>query len=76
MADSHCNGRTRSAFKLLEMDDEFRILQPGHSVVDCGAAPGAWSQVAVQRVNSSGTVAIMGPVPATLEWQQWLLLTS
>ncbi|KAM9746481.1 rRNA methyltransferase 2, mitochondrial-like isoform 1-T1 [Menidia menidia] len=55
MADSHCNGRTRSAFKLLEMDDEFRILQPGHSVVDCGAAPGAWSQVAVQRVNSSGT---------------------
>ncbi|KAM9744923.1 rRNA methyltransferase 2, mitochondrial isoform 2-T3 [Menidia menidia] len=55
MADSHCNGRTRSAFKLLEMDDEFRILQPGKSVVDCGAAPGAWSQVAVQRVNSSGT---------------------
>ncbi|KAM9734857.1 rRNA methyltransferase 2, mitochondrial-like isoform 3-T3 [Menidia menidia] len=49
------NFRCRSAFKLLEMDDEFRILQPGHSVVDCGAAPGAWSQVAVQRVNSSGT---------------------
>ncbi|KAM4531702.1 rRNA methyltransferase 2, mitochondrial [Odontesthes bonariensis] len=49
------NFRCRSAFKLLEMDDKFRILQPGYSVVDCGAAPGAWSQVAVQRVNSAGT---------------------
>ena len=47
--------RCRSAFKLLEMDDEFRLLRPGDSVVDCGAAPGAWSQVAVQRVNSAGT---------------------
>ncbi|KAM3598391.1 uncharacterized protein V6R79_017391 [Siganus canaliculatus] len=49
------NFRCRSAFKLLEMDDKFRLLQPGYSVVDCGAAPGAWSQVAVQRVNSAGT---------------------
>ncbi|KAF7657768.1 hypothetical protein LDENG_00022490 [Lucifuga dentata] len=49
------NFRCRSAFKLLEIDDRFRLLQPGFSVVDCGAAPGAWSQVAVQRVNSAGT---------------------
>nr|XP_020481320.1 rRNA methyltransferase 2, mitochondrial isoform X1 [Labrus bergylta] len=49
--------RCRSAFKLLEIDDKFRILKPGYSVVDCGAAPGAWSQVAVQRVNSAGTAA-------------------
>ncbi|XP_042361547.1 rRNA methyltransferase 2, mitochondrial [Plectropomus leopardus] len=49
------NFRCRSAFKLLEIDDKFRLLQPGFSVVDCGAAPGAWSQVAVQRVNSAGT---------------------
>ncbi|XP_068193756.1 rRNA methyltransferase 2, mitochondrial [Antennarius striatus] len=48
------NYRCRSAFKLLEIDDKFRLLQPGFSVVDCGAAPGAWSQVAVQRVNSTG----------------------
>ncbi|TMS15055.1 rRNA methyltransferase 2, mitochondrial [Larimichthys crocea] len=33
----------------------FGSCSPGHSVVDCGAAPGAWSQVAVQRVNSAGT---------------------
>ncbi|XP_030646785.1 rRNA methyltransferase 2, mitochondrial [Chanos chanos] len=48
------NYRCRSAFKLLEIDDKFNILRPGHSVIDCGAAPGAWSQVAVQRVNSTG----------------------
>lgn len=47
------NFRCRSAFKLLEIDDKFRLLQPGYSVVDCGAAPGAWSQVAVQKVNSA-----------------------
>lgn len=49
------NFRCRSAFKLLEIDDKFHLLQPGYSVVDCGAAPGAWSQVAVQRVNAAGT---------------------
>nr|XP_055046550.1 rRNA methyltransferase 2, mitochondrial [Misgurnus anguillicaudatus] len=48
------NYRCRSAFKLIEMDDKYTILKPGFTVVDCGAAPGAWSQVAVQRVNSTG----------------------
>ncbi|KGL79847.1 Putative ribosomal RNA methyltransferase 2, partial [Tinamus guttatus] len=48
------NYRCRSAFKLLEMDDKLRILRPGLSVLDCGAAPGAWSQVAVERVNALG----------------------
>ncbi|XP_013879022.1 rRNA methyltransferase 2, mitochondrial [Austrofundulus limnaeus] len=54
-ASHELNYRCRSAFKLLEIDDKFHILRPGYSVVDCGAAPGAWSQVAVQRVNSAGT---------------------
>jgi len=47
------NYRCRSAFKLIEIDDKYRLLKPGLSVIDCGAAPGAWSQVAVQRVNST-----------------------
>ncbi|XP_040295729.1 rRNA methyltransferase 2, mitochondrial [Bufo bufo] len=46
--------RCRSAFKLLEIDKEHKILQPGNRVVDCGAAPGAWSQVLVDKVNSLG----------------------
>ncbi|XP_042293523.1 rRNA methyltransferase 2, mitochondrial [Sceloporus undulatus] len=46
--------RCRSAFKLLEIDDKYRILHPGLHVLDCGTAPGAWAQVAVQRVNAAG----------------------
>lgn len=46
--------RCRSAFKLLEIDDRLHILRPGLAVLDCGAAPGAWSQVAVERVNALG----------------------
>jgi 23S rRNA (uridine2552-2'-O)-methyltransferase len=46
--------RSRAAFKLLEMDDKYKMLKPGLRVVDLGAAPGGWSQVAAQRVNSLG----------------------
>uniref|UniRef100_A0A8C6UTJ3 rRNA methyltransferase 2, mitochondrial n=1 Tax=Neogobius melanostomus TaxID=47308 RepID=A0A8C6UTJ3_9GOBI len=59
------NYRCRSAFKLLEIDDKFRLLLPGHAVVDCGAAPGAWSQVAVQRVNSTGTDLFLSLRPSS-----------
>lgn len=51
LAKKH-NYRCRSAFKLLEIDDRFKLLHPGQIVVDCGAAPGSWTQVAVKRVNS------------------------
>lgn len=47
--------RCRSALKLLEVNEKHRILQPGFRVLDCGAAPGAWSQVAVRKVNAAGT---------------------
>jgi len=46
--------RCRSAFKLIEIDHKFNILRPGYVVLDCGAAPGSWSQVAVQSVNADG----------------------
>ena len=46
--------RCRSAFKLVEIDDKFRILKPGDVVIDCGSAPGSWTQVAVERVNALG----------------------
>lgn len=46
------NFRCRSAFKLMEIDNRFHFLSPGQTVVDCGAAPGSWTQVAVKRVNA------------------------
>jgi len=46
--------RGRAAFKILELDDKYRFLMPGARVVDLGAAPGGWCQVAVPRINSLG----------------------
>jgi 23S rRNA (uridine2552-2'-O)-methyltransferase len=45
--------RSRAAFKLAEIDDRHHLLKPGRSVVDLGAAPGGWSQVAAQRVGAA-----------------------
>ncbi|HEV2513236.1 RlmE family RNA methyltransferase [Bosea sp. (in: a-proteobacteria)] len=45
--------RARSAFKLIEMDDRYHLLKPGDRVVDLGAAPGGWSEVAAERVRST-----------------------
>jgi 23S rRNA (uridine2552-2'-O)-methyltransferase len=44
--------RSRAAYKLIEIDDKYRILKPGLSVVDLGAAPGGWSQIAARRVGA------------------------
>jgi 23S rRNA (uridine2552-2'-O)-methyltransferase len=48
--------RSRAAFKLLELDDKFHFLKKGGRVLDLGAAPGGWSQIAAQRVGVTGRV--------------------
>jgi 23S rRNA (uridine2552-2'-O)-methyltransferase len=62
--------RSRAAYKLMEIDDKARFLRKGARVVDLGAAPGGWSQVAAQRVSATEqgrVIAIdilaMEPVP-------------
>lgn len=63
--------RSRAAFKLLELDDRFHFLKSGTRVVDLGAAPGGWTQVAVARVGTRGKVVGMDileydPVPGAV----------
>ncbi len=57
VAEAKAKGyRSRAAFKLVELDDKFRFLKAGARVLDLGAAPGGWSQVARARIGKSGIV--------------------
>lgn len=63
--------RSRAAYKLLELDEKFHLLRPGMKVIDLGAAPGGWSQIAARKVGAvdgrGRVVAIdileMDPIP-------------
>ncbi len=55
--------RSRAAFKLAEIDDKARILKKGARVIDLGAAPGGWSQVAAKRVGPEGRVVAIDVLP-------------
>ena len=48
--------RSRAAYKLIEIDERYPLLKPGQRVIDLGAAPGGWSQVAARAVGGSGRV--------------------
>jgi 23S rRNA (uridine2552-2'-O)-methyltransferase len=55
--------RSRAAYKLLELDRKDRLLVPGQLLVDLGAAPGSWSQVAVARLGGKGRVVAVDLLP-------------
>jgi 23S rRNA (uridine2552-2'-O)-methyltransferase len=55
--------RSRAAFKLLELDTRERLFRPGQVVVDLGAAPGSWSQVALTKVGGQGRVVGVDLLP-------------
>ena len=63
--------RSRAAFKLLQLDEKFHLLRKGARVLDLGAAPGGWTQVAVERTRPGGIVvgvdfAVIESVPGAV----------
>ena len=56
--------RARAAYKLKEVDEQFGLIQPGHTVVDLGSAPGAWSQYVRRRLSPGG--AAVGQLAGTI----------
>lgn len=61
------NYRARSAFKLIQIDEKYNIIRPGNLVIDLGASPGSWSQVAarIMRLNNE---------PSKLPVKKWVFL--
>jgi 23S rRNA (uridine2552-2'-O)-methyltransferase len=55
--------RSRAAYKLIEIDDKVRVLKKGMRVIDLGAAPGGWSQVAARRVGAQGRIVAIDVLP-------------
>ncbi|WP_191601080.1 23S rRNA (uridine(2552)-2'-O)-methyltransferase RlmE [Marinomonas algicola] len=60
--------RSRASFKLLEINEKDKLIKPGMKVVDLGAAPGGWSQVAAKLIGDNGTIVAsdileMAPLP-------------
>src|SRR5260221_3158778 len=55
--------RSRSAYKLTEIDDRDKLLRPGMVVIDLGSAPGGWSQVLAKRLGTAATVIAIDLLP-------------
>lgn len=57
--------RSRAVFKLAELDEKYRLVRPGMTVVDLGAAPGAWSQYVARKLDGRGRVIAVDLLPMT-----------
>jgi 23S rRNA (uridine2552-2'-O)-methyltransferase len=55
--------RSRAVYKLIELDERDHLLNPGMTVVDLGAAPGGWTQVAAKKIGSSGKLVAFDILP-------------
>lgn len=55
--------RARSAYKLIELNKKYKLIRRGDTVIDCGAVPGSWSQVALEIVGQDGYVLAIDILP-------------
>ena len=55
--------RSRATYKLAEIDDKDKLLQPGMTVIDLGSAPGGWSQLVTERLQGRGTILASDILP-------------
>lgn len=55
--------RSRASYKLLEMQDKYRLFKPGMHIIELGAAPGGWSQVAAQSIGQHGKIYAVDLLP-------------
>jgi len=65
--------RSRSAFKLQEIQDKYHVIKPGMTVLDIGAAPGGWSQLARKWVGSKGRILAVDILPIEPLQDVWFL---
>lgn len=74
MQQARAEGRcARAVYKLMQMDDKLKFLLPGKTVIDLGAAPGSWTELAVQRAQSlqgkRQSHCARYPGDAAIEWR-------
>lgn len=55
--------RSRAVYKLLEMNERYRLFKPGMTIIDLGAAPGGWSQIVVKMIKPGGRLIAMDLLP-------------
>ena len=55
--------RSRAVYKLIEIDDKERLIAPGMSIVDLGAAPGSWTQYVVEKIQNKGKILAVDCLP-------------
>ena len=61
--------RSRASYKLKQLDKKYKLIKEGNTVVDLGAAPGGWSQVALEKVGEEGIVVELDYINNTMKQQ-------
>ncbi|MEM0287325.1 MAG: RlmE family RNA methyltransferase [Nitrososphaerota archaeon] len=67
---------SRAAFKLMQLDDKYKIIKKGATILDIGCSPGGWSKVACERVGNAGLVVGIDITPPTFKHDRFVFIKS